>query len=72
MRNIIHEEAERIKQNIINEFGENNVLDLQVYLNDDWRGDYSAWWVILKNNRRIECGRYYNSDGTIKKNITLF
>ena len=72
MENIIHEEAERIKQNIINEFGKNNVLDLHVELNEDWRGDYLAWWIILKNNRRIECIRYYNSDGTIKKNLTLF
>ncbi len=66
MRNIIHEEIEKIKQNIINEFGEKNILDLQVNLNDDWHGDYFASWIVHEDDRRIEHTRWYNSDGTIK------
>lgn len=55
-----------IKNNILNEFGANNIRDLQVNLNEDYRGDYFAFWSVLENGRWIDHRRYYNSDGTPK------
>ena len=64
--NIIHEEIKKIEQNIINEFGKDNITDLQVNLNLDYHGEYFAYWAVLKNNRWVDYRRYYNRDGTIK------
>lgn len=66
MRNNTHEEIERIKQSIIDEFGKNNILNLTVELNYDWHGDYFAFWAVRENGRWIDHARWYNSDGTIK------
>jgi len=50
---------EIICNKIYNKFGKNNVKDIHIEENNDYHGNYFAWWSVLENNRWIDYRQYF-------------